>query len=58
MGLPDRIRREYAINASLHFAVGFSKCTLLNNGIFGVGCKLGGTKYKGGVSCICICRGC
>jgi len=31
----------------LYSAAGFSKRTLLNNSILRVGCKLGGTKYKG-----------
>ena len=41
----------------LRFAAGFGKCTMLDGGILGAGRKSGGTKYEGGVSCICICGG-
>jgi hypothetical protein len=41
----------------LYSAAGFGKHTLLNDSILRAGRKLGGTKYKGGVSCIYICGG-
>jgi len=68
LGLLDGMGREDTLNALwkpilrhlqvLHFVISFSKCTLLDDSILRAGRKLGGTKYKGGLSCICICGGC